>query len=300
MDIFNESKLGVVCHDAGGSEILSSYLISNKLKPIYCLDGPAITIFQKKLGMSFSIKTCSQVLNEADIFLCGTSWQSDLERRIVEGALKKDKPVITVLDHWMNYKERMRHNGLDLLPSEFWVCDKYALEIASANFPSTPIKLIENPFYNEIREIWPTYTNKNAKTNINNLLFLSDNLAEGLDSMFGNCFVRGYTDRDSLNYLIKNLPTISNDINNITIRLHPSENKANYLWALKKYPRLLKISSKDNLLEDLAAHQIVVGSESMAMVVALICGKRVLSAIPPGAVKCCLPHHEIELLRDMV
>ena len=40
----------VVCHDAGGAEIVSNYVESetqNNL--IYCVKGPAIKIFKKKL-----------------------------------------------------------------------------------------------------------------------------------------------------------------------------------------------------------------------------------------------------------
>ncbi|MBT6671689.1 MAG: hypothetical protein HOB13_03115, partial [Lentimicrobiaceae bacterium] len=43
--------IGIISHDAGGAEILSSYVLHQKnLKFSYALEGPAINIFEQKLG----------------------------------------------------------------------------------------------------------------------------------------------------------------------------------------------------------------------------------------------------------
>ena len=54
------------------------------------------------------------------------------------------------------------------------------------------------------------------------------------------------------------------------------------------------------LAEDILCSHIVVGCESMAMVVALLADKLVISCIPPGGRACQLPHKEILDLKDMV
>ena len=45
--------------------------------------------------------------------------------------------------------------------------------------------------------------------------------------------------------------------------------------------------------------KIVVGCESMAMVVALMAGKSVYSSIPSGGRNCTLPHEGIIKMKDL-
>jgi len=42
--------LAVVSHDAGGAEILSSYVRQEGLHPVFVIEGPARRIFERKLG----------------------------------------------------------------------------------------------------------------------------------------------------------------------------------------------------------------------------------------------------------
>ena len=58
-------------------------------------------------------------------------------------------------------------------------------------------------------------------------------------------------------------------------------------------------SSKNSLIENLVNADIVIGCETMAMVVALQANKKVISSIPPGGRKCMLPHDEIIHLCDI-
>lgn len=41
--------IGVVSHDAGAAEVISSFIKRNNLSCIYCLEGPAKSIFEKKI-----------------------------------------------------------------------------------------------------------------------------------------------------------------------------------------------------------------------------------------------------------
>ena len=47
LTINKHQRIGVVCHDAGGAEILSSYI--KDFKEIHtCISGPALKIFKRK------------------------------------------------------------------------------------------------------------------------------------------------------------------------------------------------------------------------------------------------------------
>ncbi len=52
--------IAVISHDAGGAEILSSYVSRNKLRYKLILEGPAVTIFKRKIKNVETIE-----LNEA-------------------------------------------------------------------------------------------------------------------------------------------------------------------------------------------------------------------------------------------
>ena len=73
------AKIGVVSHDAGGAEILSNWLLTDKKNShYYHLSGPAIKIFKKNIG-SLNTLTLNQLVENCDSLICGTSWQSDFE-----------------------------------------------------------------------------------------------------------------------------------------------------------------------------------------------------------------------------
>ena len=78
----------VVSHDAGGAEIISSHIRRSSLDCNYVLAGPALKIFERKLG-PIPLNSLEDGLQKSDSLLCGTSWQSDLEWRAIDMAMEK-------------------------------------------------------------------------------------------------------------------------------------------------------------------------------------------------------------------
>ena len=108
-----EKLVGIVCHDAGGAEIVSSYVVRNNLAAGYYLKGPAISIFEGKLGIIKNSDSLFDLVKKSDWLLCGTSWQSELEWGLIQEAKKQGKKVISFLDHWGNYQERFTRKKHD-------------------------------------------------------------------------------------------------------------------------------------------------------------------------------------------
>jgi hypothetical protein len=71
------------------------------------LEGPALKIFERKLG-PIEQMPLDDALRQSDGLLCGTSWQSDIEWRAIELARSRGKPSAAFLDHWVNYRELSR------------------------------------------------------------------------------------------------------------------------------------------------------------------------------------------------
>ena len=53
------------------------------------------------------------------------------------------------------------------------------------------------------------------------------------------------------------------------------------------------LSVEDNLIDTILSYDIIVGIESMALIVGLLAEKKVFSAIPPMGKTCILPHKNI-------
>ncbi len=288
--------IAVVSHDAGGAEILSSWLRHSAEPFCLVLDGPAIDIFKRKLG-SCSIILLSEAILQSDWILCGTSWQSNLERIAVMQAKAEGKKAVAFLDHWVNYAERFQENGVTLFPDEIWVGDVDAERIARKLFPVLPIVLKINPYFQNLQlefESLPAGTN-------GSVLYVCEPIREHALLQYGNERYWGYTEEDGLNYFMNNINALGCAVSNIKIRPHPSESRSKYDWIKEQFSSLkVEIGGDKTLLEEIAESSVVVGCESMAMVVGLIAKKRVISSIPPGGKSCSLPQSEIEHLQVLI
>ena len=84
-----KSKVLVVSHDAGGAEILSSFIFNYpKIHFLYYLEGPAKLIFNRKHPNINLEKELDDGLIKCDMILTGTSWQSNIEYIAIEKAKK--------------------------------------------------------------------------------------------------------------------------------------------------------------------------------------------------------------------
>lgn len=292
----------VCCHDAGGSEIISSYVLREKLDPLFCLSGPAVEIFERKLGKINNIKI-REAISQIDWLLCGTSWQSSLEWEALELAKQQKVHSVTFLDHWVNYHERFVRSNVKHLPDEIWVGDVYAKVIAKNCFPNLKIKLVENPYFSEITKILNKFKSSNLKSN--GVLYVCENISDHMHLQHGDVNYLGYTEHDSLKFFLDNLEKINKNIKTIIIRPHPSEMnpEVKYSWIKQHSSRLfydIHFSKEDSLFQDILDCKIVVGAESMAMVIALQFERRVISSIPLAQPYFSLPFDKIEHLYKII
>ncbi len=292
--------IAVVSHDAGGAEILSSWLCHSAEQFCLVLDGPAINIFKRKLGCC-TIIPLSHAIRQSDWILCGTSWQSNLERTAIMQAKAEGKKVIAFLDHWVNYAERFQENGVSLYPDEIWVGDIDAERIAQKFFSDLPIVLQSNPYLQDLQFEVDALTSKESCASDASVLYVCEPIREHALLQYGNERYWGYTEEDALNYFMNNINALGCSVNSIKVRPHPSESRNKYDWIKAQHPSLvIEIGGDKTLLEEIAESGVVVGCESMAMVVGLIAIKRVISSIPPGGKSCSLPQSAIEHLQVLI
>ena len=83
----------VVCHDAGGAELISSWLKKKKIKFSGKITGPAKNIFKRK-KVKFFNKNYSSEIKKADFVLAGSGWTSKNEIKTIALAKKYKKKTI--------------------------------------------------------------------------------------------------------------------------------------------------------------------------------------------------------------
>jgi len=290
----------IVSHDAGGAEILSSYVFRNKLECLFVLDGPALKIFERKLGPVKTLQL-TEAICQADNILCGSSWQSHLEYNAVKQANNLNIPCITFLDHWVNYKERFTRNGESYLPDEIWVGDKEAKVLAKKLFANIPIRLVANPYFQDICDELSEIPVKNLpKSDAISILYVCEPVHEPALIQFGDGYYLGYTEDEALRFFLSNLAVFNESIKQIVIRPHPSESNDKYDWAQDEFELPIVKGGVKPLLNEIVESDLIVGCESMAMVIGLLANKRVISCIPHGGRACMLKHTDIEHLQELI
>jgi len=290
--------IAAVCHDAGGAQIISSWLRRHKGEYCCVTEGPAENIFEQKLGKQRSLGL-NEAIESCEWVLCGSSWQSNLERRAIRIAKVKKKKTVVFLDHWVCYKERFIENGSSLLPDEIWVADRDALDIAKNLFSKTKVLQKTNPYFEDIKNELAEITARKKKITGNQILYVCEPISEQamIDHKDPSYF--GYTEQEALTYFLKNIHELGEKNPRIIIRPHPAEPRNKYDWAIGESMCSITIRNNLNLLDEIINSRLVAGCESMALVIALTAGKRVICSIPDGPGKCGLPHSGIEFLRDL-
>jgi hypothetical protein len=267
---------------------------------MFVLDGPARKIFERKLG-SMAQLPLQEALAQASSLLCGTGWQSDWEVDAIEGARRLGKKSVAFLDHWVNYRERFVRGRAVHLPDEIWVGDAIALDLAHSALPEVPVKLVENPYFLDVQtELSRFSTAKRESCAGLSVLYICEPVREHALKQHGNERHWGYTEEDALQYFIDHRQALSKPISRIVLRPHPSEAPDKYQHLIRHSSAPVYISDGDELLAEIAASDCVVGCNSMAMVIALLAGKKVICCIPPGGRPCLLPQPGIVPLQSMV
>lgn len=289
----------VVSHDAGGAEILASYVAQNALECRFVLAGPALQVFQRRLG-AVNVEPLAQAIAASAWCLIGTGWQSDLEWQALGEAKRLGKRTVSFLDHWVNYPERFERDGLRRLPDEIWVGDEDAQLLGQLYFAGTPVKLVPNPYFADIAREFARHGTHiaAARPGKARVLFVCENLSGIGRQRFGDERHYGYTEFDALEYFFSRAPELG--IEGVRIRPHPSDASGKYDALIARHAPLAQLGGDRPLLEEIAAADVVAGCESMALVAALVAQRRVLCCVPPGKKVAFIDRRRgVEMLRDL-
>jgi hypothetical protein len=293
-------KIGVVCHDSGGAELVSRLLKRTDADYLYSVLGPAILVFKRNVGFFENIELAKTV-EESDFLICGTSWQSTHENEAICLAKETNKRVVSVLDHYSCYLERFVKSGFSIIPNELWVTDKKSRALAREIAPSAIIKIVGNPYLDEMKLSFDKLKKPNLSEDDFDILYLSEPYAQQAVAQYGDKNHWKFNEVSAFEFLISNIAKITNRSRiSVSIRHHPAEEPEKYKHLVGRRQNIdIKLSTNGDLLTELAASHAVVGVDTLAMLLALRIGKPVYSAIPPLTIEPTLPPDGIIYLREL-
>jgi hypothetical protein len=281
--------VAVVAHDAGAASHMVAWLKEQDHRRLStCLAGPALSLWRRQYGEPL-VTYLIDALNGASTLFSGTSWASDLEHEARRLARQRGIHSISVIDHWVNYRERFIRNGEEVLPDQIWVSDSYAKELAEAVFPCTEVIEQPNVYLANLVEEVERIQQAGVLRHRNRVLYV----LEPIRGHWGTLNALG--EFLALDYFIDNLAqlALTGDVQ-IRLRPHPSDPPGKYdPWIARQRDPRITLDVENSLTEALAWSNVVAGCQTYAMVVALSTGRTVYSSIPPWAPPCCLPHQAI-------
>ena len=238
--LINKKKIGIVCNDAGGSEIISAWL------------------FQKKKNFKIS-----KLVENSDIIITGTSLHCENEIEAIKYSRIKKKICISFIDHWINYKLRFTRKGKEYLPDILIAHDlKSFFELKKIFKNRVKILIIKNAYFELIKKNYKKIRKTQPEGKY--VFFSSNNNKSNTKLTDEKCLIK------TINFIKKNFK--EKKLINILVRHHPSEKKTKYKNFKYKNTKLIFDQNKD-LLKTIFQNRNFFGYESMALVVAKICKK---------------------------
>lgn len=284
----------MIAHDAGGAELVAAWARRHHVADSCCVaEGPAQRVFASTVARMLDRTEALARLVEFRSVLTGSSWGSDVEKLFIERAVLLGIRCVTYLDHWTDYRERFTSAGHLLLPSEIWVADEYADAIARASFPGHPVRMAGNCYLDEVAaQVKARSVPQHARAGKKRTLFVSEPLSEAASRNHGDRNYFGYTELQALGAFLEYARSHwARDVEEIRIRRHPSEQPGKFAsFVDARSPLPVTECGEAPLVEDCAWADWIVGCQSMAMVVGLLAGKQVFSAIPPDGRPSAIPH----------
>ena len=289
--------ISVVAHDAGAANLINSLI--NKIPTpeiFFSLSGPAYEIISKNRKDLINLKV-NEAVKYSKLLISGTSNSLiDLEHDARKAAKKFNVFSISIIDHWVNYKERFIRNKKEIFPDEIWVSDEYAFVKAKKCFQDQVIFKFQN-FYlkNEVQKIKKI---KQTLVSSKTIKFLY--LLEPFDNNWGNSKLKG--EWHALDYFMKNIKKLTLSMpTEIILKTHPSECDNKYDDWCKNNSEIhhIKVDKNSSLSELIGWSDYVVGCQTAAMIIALEAGKKVICSLPKFAPRCKLPHNGIIHLKSI-
>lgn len=267
--------IGVVSHDAGGSELLSAYLVEKQLTSNikFYLKGPAVSIFQNQGLIPRNYIFDGKWDRGLDYLLLSMSWVDPISIDMIRQSKKEHIESEIMLDSWYDYAQRFGYPSpgwKQNLPTRITVVDPVAESIIySTNLDKyCVIKRERNYYLSSIYELYNSLYETN--TQCETIMYLSAPISEARCRGLRELSKTKTTQLD----ILSDISTLCKKRNTeLLIRFHPSEDKKNICKSLSLIDCDYSVSDNQSILDDFSRCKFVIGYCSLALIQASVVGK---------------------------
>lgn len=183
-----KGKVLFVFSDPGGAKPILSLIEEINLYSCLAVSNRNYSFYDDfKTQVQILENDFEEIVNsyKPDLIFTGTSYPSDFDKQFLKIALEKNIECYTFVDHWTNIDLRFTYENNFLEPSQVWVIDENAKDIAmQAGIPENKIIISGNPYHKWLKN-WKPKVSKEVflkKIGLNNntnkiLLFAPDPLS---------------------------------------------------------------------------------------------------------------------------
>ena len=246
-------KITAVFCDAGSTNLLAYYLKNKKIKFDCYASGAALKILPKIFPRKKIRKVIDSKITNNNILVTTTSLNNHFEFKAKLACIKKKINIISVLDHWINYKSRFIYKRKMYLPNQIWVFDKYAKKLSKKNFSKKQILKKDNFYLKFVsRKI-------KKKNNNKNILYICE----------GNRKIKNLNnfEKHNLSKILNKFQIKFKNKYKLIIKLHPSsKSKKNYEKIMNNFKYInYEILINAPIEKALSTSEIIIGIRSYAM-----------------------------------
>lgn len=192
---------------------------------------------------------------EIDLAVLGTTLGNTFEKKILERSKLDGFKVISIIEHWTNFKERFFKDDQYLFPDHIFVNDAWAKEQAILEgLPAKNIEVVGNPVLEAQQQLCKVTKNRNIPMRF---LFISERLDTDMPKE-GSRYL-GYNQYDVLDDIVGCL----SQENILHLKLHPTETVRDYSNYLTN--QNVEVISADTMRRQLSDYQAIIGMESMLL-----------------------------------
>ena len=288
---FPNSPIAVICHDAGAANLIIGWLRNaTELDLRAHMQGPALDLWMEAFPNS-RLLSLGKALEGSAQLLSGSGWASLLEHEGRLLARELGIPVVAVVDHWVNYRERFVRAGLEVLPEEIWLADEYAYAEAANCFPNVTLRQLPNLYLQTQVDAINKLDLCRMPGEVERVLYAMEPIRMpwvGEDTRNGEF--------QALDYFLGRLQSLGlSAYTQIRLRPHPSDTLGKYdSWIESRRTEfVVAMAPSEPLAQTVSWADWVVGCESYVLVIAIAAGKNTVSTLPPWGNACRLPQKEL-------
>lgn len=287
-EILLEGKVLFVFSDPGGAKPILSLIEETNIETCLTVSNRHYSFYDDfRTQVKIVENDFEEIVNsyKPDLIFTGTSYPSDFDKQFLKIALEKNIKCYTFVDHWTNMDLRFTYENTFLEPSQVWVIDERAKEIAmQAGVPESKIIISGNPYHRWLKNWEPKISKEiflesiGLKNNTDTLIVFAPDPLSNINGMEKY----GFDELSALKDLIELFEKHQSELSHfkVLIKAHPNQNREKIEEIIHDNKTFILLPYDTDANTMTYYGNIIIGFYSSFLLEAKILDKEILRFIP--------------------